>query len=327
MSVPQRSDYLAPLLAALPADVRRRLDEVGEVAIDDANLAAMRGRTLRSPGTPTGAVAHTDHHVPGAPGDPDVAVRLHRERDVTLPRPGLISIHGGGYVIGSHLGDDGRFDGWCTTLQCVGISVGYRLAPETPYPGPLEDCYAALRWAYLNAAELGIDQDRIGVIGGSAGGGLAAGLALLARDRGEIPVGFQVLSYPMLDDRLQTESGRAGAPLWGPETNQYGWRAYLGAYRSNDDDVPAYAVPARARDLTGLPPAFVTVGNLDGLLDEDLDYARRLIAAGVPTDVHVFADGPHAFDSMLPNTAIAARARRTLEDWLQARMHPETESA
>ena len=327
MSVPQHSAYLAPLLAALPADVRQRLDEVGEVTIDDANLAAMRGRTLRSPGTPTGAVTHTDHHVPGAPGDPDVAVRLHRERGVTLPRPGLISIHGGGYVIGSRLGDDGRFDGWCTTLQCVGISVGYRLAPETPYPGPLEDCYAALRWAYLNAAELGIDPDRIGVIGGSAGGGLAAGLALLARDRGEIPVGFQVLSYPMLDDRLQTESGRAGAPLWGPETNQYGWRAYLGAYRSNDDDVPAYAVPARARDLTGLPPAFVTVGNLDGLLDEDLDYARRLIAAGVPTDVHVFADGPHAFDSMLPNTAIAARARRTLEDWLQARMHPETEAA
>ena len=327
MSVPQRSDYLAPLLAALPADVRRRLDEVGEITIDDANLAAMRGRTLRSPGTPTGAVAHTDHHVPGAPGDPDVAVRLHRERDVTLPRPGLISIHGGGYVIGSHLGDDGRFDGWCTTLRCVGASVGYRLAPETPYPGPLEDCYAALRWAHRNAAELGIDPDRIGVIGGSAGGGLAAGLALLARDRGEIPVSFQVLSYPMLDDRLQTESGRAGAPLWGPETNRYGWRAYLGAYQSNDDDVPAYAVPARARDLTGLPPAFVTVGNLDGLLDEDLDYARRLIAAGVPTDVHVFADGPHAFDSMLPNTAIAARARRALEDWLQARMHPETDSA
>jgi len=316
----RQSDYLAPLLAALPADVRQRLDEIGEVTIDDSNLAAMRGRTLRSPGTPTGTVEHTDHHVPGAPGDPDVAVRLHRERDVAAPRPALISIHGGGYVIGSHLGDDGRFDGWCTTLRCVGISVGYRLAPETPYPGPLEDCHAALRWAYRNAAELGIDPARIGIIGGSAGGGLAAGLALLARDRGEIPVSFQVLSYPMLDDRLQTESGRAGAPLWGPATNQYGWRAYLGAYQSSDDDVPAYAVPARARDLTGLPPAFVTVGNLDGLLDEDLDYARRLIAAGVPTDLHVFADGPHAFDSMLPNTAIAARARRTLEDWLQAHL-------
>jgi acetyl esterase/lipase len=317
----QQSDYLAPLLAALPADVRQRLDEIGEVAIDDANLAAMRGRTLRSPGTPSGAVEHTDHHVPGAPGDPNVAVRLHRERGATLPRPCLISIHGGGYVIGTHLGDDGRFDGWCTTLKCVGVSVGYRLAPETPYPGPLEDCYATLRWAYLNAHELGIDPDRIGIIGGSAGGGLAAGLALLARDRGEIPVGFQILSYPMLDDRLRTESGRAGAPLWGSATNQYGWHAYLGAYRDTDD-VPGYAVPARAGDLSGLPPAFISVGNLDGLLDEDLDYARRLIAAGVPTDVHVFADGPHAFDSMLPDTAIAARARHVLEDWLDARMHP-----
>lgn len=322
----EQAGYLAPLLAALPADVRRRLDEIGEVTIDEANLAAMRRRTLRSPGTPTGAVEHLDRLAPGAPGDPDVAVRLHRERGAALPRPCLISIHGGGYVIGSHLGDDGRFDRWCTTLACVGISVGYRLAPETPYPGPLEDCYAALRWAYRNAPGLGIDPARIGIIGGSAGGGLAAGLALLARDRGEIPLSLQVLSYPMLDDRLLTESGRAGAPLWGPATNQYGWHAYLGAYRSKDE-VPGYAVPARARDLTGLPPAFVSVGNLDGLLDEDLDYARRLIAAGVPTDVHVFADGPHAFDSMLPNTAIAARARRTLEDWLQARMHPETEAA
>ncbi|MBR7828302.1 alpha/beta hydrolase [Actinospica sp. MGRD01-02] len=319
---PQRADYLALLLAALPADVRQRLEEIGEVTIDETNLAAMRGRTLRSSGTPTGTVEHLNRH---APGDPDVAVRLHRERGTTLPRPCLISIHGGGYVIGSHLGEDGRFDRWCTTLACVGISVGYRLAPETPYPGPLEDCYTALRWAHRNAPELGIDPTRIGVIGGSAGGGLAAGLTLLARDRGEIPISFQVLNYPMLDDRLPAESSRAGAPLWGPATNQYGWHSYLGPYRSAPD-VPGYAVPARARDLTGLPPAFVSVGNLDGLLDEDLEYARRLIAAGVPTDLHVFADGPHAFDSMLPEAAITARARRTLEDWLQARMHPRPHS-
>ncbi len=313
------ADYLLSLLAALPADLRERLDEIGEVVIDETNLAAMRGRTLRSPGTPTGAVEHLDRHAPGAPGDPDVALRLHRERGAALPRPCLISIHGGGYVIGSHRGDDGRFDRWCTTLECVGISVGYRLAPETPYPGPLEDCYAALRWAHRHAEELGIDPDRIGIIGGSAGGGLAAGLALLARDRGEFPISFQVLTYPMLDDRLLTDSGRAGAPLWGPATNQFGWHAYLGAYRDKDD-VPAYAVPGRARDLAGLPPAFIAVGNLDGLLDEDLDYARRLIAAGVPTDVHVYADGPHAFDSMLPDAAVTARARRTLEEWLRARM-------
>ena len=223
-------------------------------------------------------------------------------------------------MIGSHLGDDGRFDRWCPRLRCVGISVGYRLAPETPYPGPLEDCYAALRWAYRSARDLGIDPGRIGIIGGSAGGGLAAGLALLARDRAEMPVAFQVLSYPMLDDRV-TRPGRAGAPLWGPSANRFGWRSYLRGLRPGDD-VPGYAVPARTADLTGLPPAFITVGNLDDLLDEDVDYARRLIAAGVPTDLHVFADGAHAFDSQLPATAIAQRANRVLEDWLQSRLHP-----
>jgi acetyl esterase/lipase len=316
-----RAGYLTALLASAPADVRKRLTEIGEFTLGEQNLAQMRRRQLRDPGTPSGAVEHTDHLAPGGPGDPDVPVRLHRERGITAPRPALISIHGGGYVIGSHLADDGRFDRWSPRLRCVGVSVGYRLAPETPYPGPLEDCYAALRWAYENARDLGIDPGRIGIIGGSAGGGLAAGLSLLARDRAQIPVAFQVLSYPMLDDRLATRSGRAGAPLWGPSANQFGWRSYLsGLHRG--DDIPGYAVPARASDLAGLPPAFVMVGNLDGLLDEDVDYARRLIAAGVPTDLHVFADGPHAFDSQLPGTAIAQRAGRVLEDWLESRLHP-----
>jgi acetyl esterase/lipase len=314
--------YLRSLLASVPADVRERLAAIGEVVLSEENLTAMRGRQLRDPGIPSLAVEHTDHLAPGSAGDPDVPVRLHRERGVTEPRPCLISIHGGGYVIGSHLGDDGRFDKWSPALRCIGISVGYRLAPETPFPGPLEDCYAVLRWAYQNARDLGIDPGRIGIIGGSAGGGLAAGLALLARDRAEIPVAFQVLSYPMLDDRQATRSGRAGAPLWGPSANQFGWRSYLSGL-DPADDVPGYAVPARAGDLAGLPATFITVGNLDGLLDEDIAYARRLIAAGVPTDLHVFADGPHAFDSMLADTAIARRAGRVLEEWLESRMHPQ----
>jgi acetyl esterase/lipase len=158
--------------------------------------------------------------------------------------------------LSSHLGDDGRFDRWCPRLRCVGISVGYRLAPETPYPGPLEDCYASPRWAYRSARDLGIDPGRIRIIGGSAGGGLAAGLALLARDRAEIPAAFQVLTYPMLDDRV-TRSGQAGAPLWGPSANQFGWRSYLRGPRPGDG-MPGYAVPARATDLAGLPPAFIT---------------------------------------------------------------------
>jgi acetyl esterase/lipase len=314
--------YLGSLLASAPADVRARLAEIGEFVLSEENLAAMRSRQLRDPGTPSGAVEHTDRLVPGRNGDPDVAVRVHRERGVTEPRPALISIHGGGYVIGSHLGDDGRFDKWSPALRCTGISVGYRLAPETPFPGPLEDCYTALAWAYRNAPDLGIDPGRIGIIGGSAGGGLAAGLALLARDRAEIPVAFQVLSYPMLDDRQTTRSGRAGAPLWGPSANEFGWRSYLSGLAPRHD-VPGYAAPARAADLAGLPATFITVGNLDGLLDEDIDYGRRLIAAGVPTDLHVFADAPHAFDSMLAGTAVARRAARVLEDWLESRMHPQ----
>jgi acetyl esterase/lipase len=313
--------YLRSLLALVPADVRERLAEIGEFELSERTLAAMRGRQLRDPGTPSDAVDHVDGRAPGRAGDPDVPVRLHRERGVTQARPCLISIHGGGYVIGSHLADDGRFDRWCPALRCVGVSVGYRLAPETPFPGALEDCYAALRWAYQDARNLGIDADRIGIMGGSAGGGLAAGLALLARDRAEIPVAFQLLSYPMLDDRMETLSGRAGAPLWGPSANQFGWRSYLSGL-GPDDDVPGYAAPARASDLAGLPATFITVGNLDGLLDEDIDYARRLIAAGVPTDLHVFADAPHAFDSMLSSTAIARRAGRVLEDWLESRLHP-----
>jgi acetyl esterase/lipase len=313
--------YLGSLLASAPSDVRTRLAEIGEFVLSQENLAEMRSRQLRDPGSPSPAVEHTDNLAPGRDRDPDVPVRLHRERGVTQPRPALISIHGGGYVIGSHLGDDSRFDTWSPALRCVGISVGYRLAPETPFPGPLEDCYAALAWAYRNAADLGIDPSRIGIIGGSAGGGLAAGLALLARDRAEIPVAFQVLSYPMLDDRQLTRSAQAGAPLWGPSANQFGWRSYLRGL-GPQQDIPGYAVPARAADLAGLPATFITVGNLDGLMDEDIDYARRLIAAGVPTDLHVFADAPHAFDSMLAETAVARRAARVVEDWLESRLHP-----
>lgn len=321
-SAPPRG-YLESLLALAPADVRGRLAEIGDFVIDEGNLTELRGRQLRDPGAPSdGGVEHLDRLAPGADGEPDVPVRVHRVPDAGEPRPCLLSIHGGGYVIGSHLGEDGRFDRWSPMLRCVGVSVGYRLAPETPYPGPLEDCYAALRWVHENATELGVDRDRIGIVGGSAGGGLAAGLALLARDRGEFRAAFQVLSYPMLDDRQTTVSGRAGAPLWGPATNQFGWRSYLDG-RDGGDDVPGYAVPARADDLAGLPPAFVTVGNLDGLMDEDIDYARRLIAAGVPTDLHVFADGPHAFDSMMADTGIGTRARRVLDDWLLAHLHPE----
>jgi acetyl esterase/lipase len=217
-------------------------------------------------------------------------------------------------VLGSAEMDDLRFDKWCPRLDCVGISVEYRLSPETPYPGPLEDCYAGLRWVHQHAAELGVDPDRIGIGGASAGGGLASGLALLARDRAEVPLTFQLLIYPMLDDRQVTASSQWDVPVWSPAANTFGWASYLGPFSGGE--VPPYAAAARATDLRGLPRAFVCVGSLDGFLDEDVEYAMRLTRAGVPTELHVYPGAPHGFDGFMPGTQVARRARRDMQDWL-----------
>jgi acetyl esterase/lipase len=300
--------------AAVEPDVQAALAALGDRTVSAASLADARARPPL-PVTLSGAVERTDHVVPGPPGGPGIALRVHRPRGAGGPLPAVYFIHGGGYVMGTHLGDDARFDRWCPALSCAGISVGYRLAPETPYPGPLEDCYAGLRWVHEHAAELGIDPARTGISGGSAGGGLAAGLALLARDRGELPVAFQALIYPMVDDRQVTPSSQAEVPIWNPASNRFGWQSYLGG-RYGTGDIPAYAAAARAADLAGLPPAFVMVGTLDGFLDEDIDYARRLNAAGVATDLHVFAGAPHGFDSLMPGTSVARRGRQVLAEWL-----------
>ncbi len=260
-------------------------------------------------------VERTDYTVPGPDGAPDVVIRVHRPRGATGDLPCLYFMHGGGYVFGTYAGDDLRFDKWCPMLNCVGVSVEYRLAPETPYPGPLEDCYVALKWVHQNAARLGIDSTRLGIGGASAGGGLAAGLALLVRDRGEIPLAFQLLIYPMIDDKLVTESSTWEVPIWNPRSNNDGWTAYLGGPRGGDNVSP-YAAASRATDLAGLPPAYVMVGALDGFLDEDVDYAMRLTHAGVPTELHVYPGGPHGFDGLLPGTQLARRARKDMEDWL-----------
>lgn len=260
------------------------------------------------------AVERRDIAVPGPPGAPDVVIRVHRPKGAAGLLPALYHMHGGGYVFGSRAMDDLRFDRWCPALSCVGISVEYRLAPDTPYPGPLEDCYAGLRWVYEHAADLGIDRARLGIGGASAGGGLASALALLVRDRGEFPIAFQLLIYPMLDDRMTTPSSRWEVPVWTPRSNEAGWRAYLGPLFAGE--VPPYAAAARAADLRGLPPAYVMVGSLDGFLDEDVDYAMRLTHAGVPADLRVYAGAPHGFDGLTPGTRLARLARRDMEEWL-----------
>lgn len=250
------------------------------------------------------------------PADPPVALRISRPMGGKAPMPCIFAIHGGGFVNGSALRDDVRFDDWCRSLACVGISVDYRLAPETPFPGPLDDCYAALEWVFANAGELGIDADRIGLHGVSAGGGLAAATALLARDKGELHPAFLMLHAPMLDDRQITESSQwENVPVWGPASNTFGWRAYLGAAYGTDDVSP-YAAPSRADDVSGLPPTYIAVGSMDGFHDENVEFASRLTRAGVPTDLHVYAGAPHAYDLPECEASVAIRSRRDSFHWL-----------
>jgi acetyl esterase/lipase len=301
----------------LDPELRPLLDAFELPTVDAEGVAAMRSASFASPDL-SDAVARTDHL---APGDPPVPVRVHRANDAAGLLPAIVTIHGGGYVIGSYDMDSPLLDRWCPGLGVVGVSVEYRLAPETPYPGPLDDCYAALRWTYDNASDLGIDKDRIGLYGLSAGGGLAAALALLARDRGEVPLAFALLDCPMLDDRQQTPSIEAdGLYVWTGRSNEFGWRSYLGALYGSDD-VPPYAAAARQGDLAGLPPTCVVVGSIDGFRDEDIDYAQRLNEAGVPCELHVIAGLPHAY-LLVPGAAAVQLAMHAMDDWLARQLAP-----
>ncbi|MCV7281624.1 alpha/beta hydrolase [Mycolicibacterium flavescens] len=229
-----------------------------------------------------------------------VGVRLFRPAGATGRGPALLWIHGGGYVIGHPGQDDDLCRRFARRLGATVAAVDYRLAPEHPYPAPLEDCYAALKWL---AALPSVDPARVAIGGASAGGGLAAALALLARDRGEVPLAAQLLVYPMLDDRTvdRAELDKPGLRLWNQTSNKFGWSAYLG------DADPEVAVPARRQDLTGLPPAWVGVGTFDLFHDEDLAYAERLKAAGVPCEVEVVEGAFHGFDGVAPKASVSQR--------------------
>ena len=276
-------------------------------------IAQMRGVPLFEPPEISDAVERTDHVVDEANG---VVVRVHREVGSEGALPCVYSIHGGGYVMGSYEMDDPTFDLWCPKYGIVGVSVEYRLAPETPYPGPLEDCYAGLKWTYDHAEELGVDRDKIGIMGASAGGGLCAALALLARDRGQVPLQFQLLDSPMLDDRQITPSSQIeNLVIWNRESNAFGWQCYLGDLYGSDD-VPYTAAPARAEDLSDLPEAYVCVGGADGFRDEDITYAMRLYGAGVPTELHVYPGAPHGVQ-VFTQLEIAQSYIADQEDWLR----------
>jgi acetyl esterase/lipase len=254
-----------------------------------------------------------------------VALSVLRPVESADEPPVLYWMHGGGMVIGNRHMDDARLIEWCSSLGCVCVSVEYRLAPEAPYPAPLNDCEAGLRFIVEHAHDLRIDPQRVGIGGRSAGGALAAGLALRWRDGANVPLAFQYLEYPMLDDRGLTASSQLeGLPVWTRESNAFGWRSYLGD-RYGTDDVPADAAPARARatELSGLPSTFVGVGTADCLRDESIDFAARLCRAAVPTELHVYAGAVHGFD-MFADTAVARTAARDSADWLARQFRRRT---
>jgi acetyl esterase/lipase len=235
----------------------------------------------------------------------------------TKGRPAFLHMHGGGYVTGMAGQFNPSLQAVAQNFGCLVVSVDYRLAPETHFPGSLEDNYTALRWLYKNSDELGVDRKRIAIGGESAGGGHAAQLAIAARDRREIPILFQLLIYPMLDDR--TGSTRQVPPymgqfVWNAGSNRFGWTSLLGV-PAGSPAAPAGAVPARVENLAGLPPAFIGVGALDLFVDEDVEYARRLINAGVATELHVIPGAYHGFDLLVPDAAVS---KRFTESWTVA---------
>lgn len=293
-------DHLA-VLEMLPADL-----------LDLSDLTAARNRwadfMARAPVPEIDdSIEITDHHTPAHDGH-QVLVRVYRRVDRRDHRGGLYSIHGGGMVMGDVGMNDARCAAIALNLDVVVASVDYRLAPEHPYPVPLEDCYDGLVWFFDQAEALGVNTDRIAVGGGSAGGGLAAGLALLARDRQQVSPCFQLLTFPMIDDRNETPSSYMvdDTRVWNRAANIAGWSAYLSG-RDGAEDVSAYAAPARATNLAGLPPAIVTVGSLDTFRDEDIAYAQAMLRAGVPCELHVYPGAYHGSNFTVPNADISQR--------------------
>ncbi|MEU7815928.1 alpha/beta hydrolase [Pseudonocardia sp. NPDC049154] len=252
--------------------------------------------------------------VPGAERGPELKLLVVRPRGRTDPRPVVYNTHGGGLIMGNNrYGLDPVLD-FARELELVVVSVDYRLAPEHPFPAGTEDAYAGLRWLAAEPAAVGGD-GRIVVTGGSAGGNLAAALALMARDRKEIEITGQLLMYPMLDDRNDSVSARQmlGLGVWDRVSNETGWTAWL----DGAGEVSPYAAPARAADLAGLPPAFLDAGSAETFRDEIVDYAARLWAAGGEAELHVWPGAFHAFDFLAPQADLSQRARAARLHWLR----------
>lgn len=290
---------LAPVLASFPP---RGLD-ITQILQTRTLMDRLAEREKIPVGIPISVV---DHTIPGPVDAPDLRVRVYRPAASHEIFPALLWLHGGGYVFGSARMTDRRQAEMALSGNCVIVSVDYRLAPEHRFPAALHDAHAALQWLFREAATLNVDSRRIAIGGASAGGGLATTLARFVRDHGEIPLCLQLLVYPMLDDRNSTLSSHTitDGRVWNRQNNIDAWNAYLGVHR---DEIPGYAVPARATDLQSLPPAYLCVGSADLFLDEVIEYAARLRAANVPAELHLYPGLFHWADNFAPQAAITQR--------------------
>jgi acetyl esterase len=307
-----------PELAGM-IDLLPKMDLLDPVAARQAFEDIIVAIKIEIPGIDTLDIE--DRMVPGFEGDPDVPVRVYRPKRTAQTgatgatptgSPGVVMIHGGGFVIGSVETEHGGAAAMAIDTGAVVVSVDYRLAPEHPYPAGLHDCYAALSYLHAEADALGVDPERVALAGASAGGGLAAATALLARDRGGPAVCFQLLQIPELDDRLETGSMQTfvDSPLWNRPLAEQSWQAYLGPLYGAAD-VPAYAAPARAADLSGLPPAYISTAENDPLRDEGITYALRLLQAGVSVELHQFPGTFHG-SALVTSAAVSKRSQREL---------------
>lgn len=265
------------------------------------------------------AVTWEHRTIPGLDGDPAIAVTVVRPQHRTARRaPGVLSIHGGGMILGTRFFSTPELIEYAERFGAVGVSVEYRLAPEHPGPAQARDCYAALVWMAEHTDELGIDPERIVVAGISAGGGLTAAVALMARDRGGPAIAGQLISGPMLDERNSTISARQydGFGAWDRNNNETAWNAVCGGARGSDRVSP-YASPSRAADLAGLPPAFIDAGAAETFRDEAVDYASRIWAAGGQAELHIWAGGHHGFHAGNGGTRVGRAANAAQHSWLR----------
>ncbi len=320
-NAPVRPPYDSALELALEA--APQLPPLGSDTYEHWQTSSVRDMDAFDQALREAGIMREERTIPGPDGE--IELLILRPVDSAGPLAGLFAIHGGGMVLGNRFDHITELDflRWASEYGMVIVSPEYRLAPDHPAPAAVDDCYASLEWVAANAELLGIDPSRIIVSGVSGGGGLAAGAVLMARDRGGPSLLAQLLICPMLDDRNTTASARQYAAAVGPrvvwptENNKWAWEAVLGKGHVERDDISPYAAPARATDLSGLPPTYLDSGSAEVFRDEVVDYASRLWAAGTQAELHVWAGGFHSFDLVAPTSPVGMASLAVREDWLR----------